>query len=109
VEPTIVSVGSWPDSGRSSGFSATLASWHCLQRLENLPLALIVIGSLGVAEHLGLVPIGMFHLIGSLWLIALGVAPSVPTPARLRQRSAHPSFRMTGAEPRGQRITCSRT
>ena len=39
-----------------------------------LPTALIVIGSLGVAKHLGLIPIGMFHLIGPLLLIALGVA-----------------------------------
>lgn len=38
------------------------------------PIALIVIGSLGVAKHLGLIPIGMFHLIGPLLLIALGVA-----------------------------------
>jgi hypothetical protein len=37
-------------------------------------LALIVIGSLGVAKYLGLLPIGMFHLIGPLLLIALGVA-----------------------------------
>jgi uncharacterized membrane protein len=38
------------------------------------PIALIVIGSLGLAKHLGLIPIGMFHLIGPLLLIALGVA-----------------------------------
>jgi uncharacterized membrane protein len=38
------------------------------------PLALIVIGSLGLAKYLGLIPIGMFHLIGPLLLIALGVA-----------------------------------
>ena len=38
------------------------------------PVALIVIGSLGVAKHLGLIPIGMFHLIGPLLLTALGVA-----------------------------------
>jgi len=38
------------------------------------PIALIVVGSLGVAKHLGLIPIGMFHLIGPLLLIALGVA-----------------------------------
>ena len=38
------------------------------------PIALIVIGSLGVAKYLGLIPIGMFHLIGPLLLIALGVA-----------------------------------
>jgi uncharacterized membrane protein len=38
------------------------------------PIALIVIGSLGVAKYLGLIPIGMFHLIGPILLIALGVA-----------------------------------
>ncbi|MEO8311883.1 MAG: hypothetical protein ABI520_11970 [Caldimonas sp.] len=38
------------------------------------PIALIVIGALGVARHLGLIPVGMFHLIGPLLLIALGVA-----------------------------------
>lgn len=38
------------------------------------PIALIVIGSLGVAKHFGLIPIGMFHLIGPVLLIALGVA-----------------------------------
>ena len=38
------------------------------------PFALIVIGSLGVANYLGLIPVGMFHLIGPLLLIALGVA-----------------------------------
>jgi len=38
------------------------------------PLALIVVGLLGVAKYLGLIPIGMFHLIGPLLLITLGVA-----------------------------------
>ena len=38
------------------------------------PIALIVIGSLGVAKHFGLIPIGMLHLVGPLLLIALGVA-----------------------------------
>ena len=38
------------------------------------PVALIVVGSLGIAKYLGLIPIGMFHLIGPLLLIALGVA-----------------------------------
>jgi uncharacterized membrane protein len=37
------------------------------------PIALIVIGSLSVAKYLGLIPVGMFHLIGPLLLIALGV------------------------------------
>jgi len=38
------------------------------------PVALIVIGSLGVAKYLGLIPAGMLHLVGPLLLIALGVA-----------------------------------
>lgn len=38
------------------------------------PIALIVIGTLGVAKYLGLIPIGMGPLIGPLLLIALGVA-----------------------------------
>ena len=38
------------------------------------PIALIVIGSLGLAKHLGLIPIGVFHLIGPVLLIAAGVA-----------------------------------
>ena len=48
------------------------------------PIALIVIGSLGVANHLGLIPIGMFHLIGPLLLIALGVALLFRRPGRCR-------------------------
>ena len=38
------------------------------------PIALIVIGALGVAKYLGLIPVGMFHLIGPVLLIALGLA-----------------------------------
>jgi hypothetical protein len=38
------------------------------------PIALIIIGSLGLAKYFGLMPIGMFHVIGPLLLIALGVA-----------------------------------
>jgi hypothetical protein len=38
------------------------------------PIALIIIGSLGLAKYFGLVPIGMFHLIGPFLLVALGVA-----------------------------------
>lgn len=38
------------------------------------PIALIVFGSLGVAKYFGLIPVGAFHLIGPLLLIALGVA-----------------------------------
>ncbi len=48
------------------------------------PIALIVIGSLGVAKHLGLIPIGMFHLIGPLLLIALGAALLFRRPRRCR-------------------------
>ena len=46
------------------------------------PIALITIGSLGVANHLGLIPIGMFHLIGPLLLIALGVVILFRRPRR---------------------------
>ena len=38
------------------------------------PIALIAIGSLGLAKYFGLIPIGTFHVIGPLLLIALGVA-----------------------------------
>ena len=48
------------------------------------PTALIVIGSLGVAEHFGLIPIGMLHLVGPLLLIALGVALLLRRPRRCR-------------------------
>ena len=48
------------------------------------PIALIVIGSLGVAKYLGLIPIGMFHLIGPVMLIALGVALFFRRPRRCR-------------------------
>ena len=48
------------------------------------PIALIVIGALGVAKYLGLIPIGMFHLIGPLLLIALGVALLFRRPRRCR-------------------------
>jgi len=48
------------------------------------PLALIVIGSLGVAKSLGLIPVGMFHLIGPILLIALGVALLFRRPHRCR-------------------------
>jgi uncharacterized membrane protein len=46
------------------------------------PIALIVIGTLGVAKFLGLIPVGLFHLIGPLLLIALGVALLVRRPHR---------------------------
>jgi uncharacterized membrane protein len=51
------------------------------------PLALIVIGSLGVAKHFGLIPIGMLHLIGPLLLIALGVALLLRRSRRCRSDS----------------------
>lgn len=38
------------------------------------PIALIIIGSLGLAKYFGLIPVGMFHVIGPLLLIALGLA-----------------------------------
>ncbi len=38
------------------------------------PIALIVIGALGVARYFGLIPVGMFQVIGPILLIALGVA-----------------------------------
>ncbi|MBV8620465.1 MAG: hypothetical protein JOY84_16480 [Curvibacter sp.] len=38
------------------------------------PVALIVIGSLGLAKYLDLIPADMWPLIGPLLLIALGVA-----------------------------------
>ena len=46
------------------------------------PLALIVIGALGVARYLGLIPPGMFPLIGPVLLIALGVALLFRRPRR---------------------------
>ncbi len=46
------------------------------------PIALIIVGVLGVARHLGLIPIGMFHLIGPILLIALGVALLFRRPRR---------------------------
>ena len=48
------------------------------------PIALIVIGSLGVAKYLGLIPVGMLHLIGPLLLIAIGVTLFVRIPRRCR-------------------------
>ncbi len=46
------------------------------------PIVLIVIGSLGVAKHFGLIPVGMLHLIGPLLLISLGVALLFRRPRR---------------------------
>lgn len=38
------------------------------------PVVLIVIGLVGMARYLGLIPVGMSHLVGPLLLIALGAA-----------------------------------
>ena len=48
------------------------------------PLALIALGVFGVLKHFGLIPIGMFHLIGPLLLIAIGVALLLRHPRRCR-------------------------
>ncbi len=48
------------------------------------PVALIVIGLLGMAKYFGLIPIGTLHLIGPLLLIALGVALSFRRPHHCR-------------------------
>ena len=54
------------------------------------PIALIVVGSLGIAKYLGLIPIGMLHLLGPLLLIALGVAHLFRRPRHCRgDRRAH--------------------
>lgn len=55
------------------------------------PIALIVIGSLGVAKYLDLIPVGMFHVIGPLLLIALGLALLFRRPRRCRSdwRAGH--------------------
>jgi uncharacterized membrane protein len=62
------------------------------------PIALIVIGFLGLAKYLGLIPVGMFHLIGPLLLIALGVALLLRRPRFCRGdwRACH-GDRSTGA------------
>lgn len=38
------------------------------------PIALIVIGTLGVAKYFGLIPVGMMPLVGPVLLIALGAS-----------------------------------
>lgn len=65
------------------------------------PIALIVIGTLGLAKHLGLIPIGMFHLIGPLLLIALGVALLFRRPRYCRNdwRAGRGGSRSTAAHP----------
>ncbi len=54
--------------------------------MKIFPIALIVIGALGVARYLGLIPVGMFHLIGPVLLIALGVALFFRGPRRCAAR-----------------------
>lgn len=51
------------------------------------PIALIVIGLLGLAKYLGLIPVGMFPLIGPVLLIALGVALLLRRPRHHHCRS----------------------
>ena len=67
------------------------------------PIALIVIGALGVARHLGLIPVGMFHLIGPLLLIALGVALLFRRPRRCGSdwRAPDLTSRTDGIRPSG--------
>lgn len=64
-----------------------------------LPIALIVIGSLGVAKYFGLIPVGMFPLIGPVLLIALGAALLLRGP-----RHCHGGWRNRGraGEPAAQ-------
>jgi uncharacterized membrane protein len=66
------------------------------------PIALIVIGSLGLAKYLGLIPVGMFHLIGPLLLIVLGVALLFRRP-RLRCGNWHAGPGGGGTDLKAQR------
>jgi uncharacterized membrane protein len=65
------------------------------------PIALIVIGALGVAKYLGLIPVGMFHLIGPVLLIALGVALFFRRPRRCGHgwRASDIASRTDGTRP----------
>jgi hypothetical protein len=67
-------------------FKPFTAAFHLYSEhiMRIFPIALIVIGSLGIAKYLGLIPIGMFQLIGPLLLIALGVALFFRRPRRCR-------------------------
>jgi hypothetical protein len=65
------------------------------------PVALIAIGSLGVAKHFGLIPVGMLHLLGPLLLIALGVALLLrrPRPCRGDWRARHGGVSHSAPQP----------
>jgi predicted exporter len=65
-----------------------------------VPIALIVIGLLGVAKYFGLIPIGMFHLIGPLLLIALGLALFFRRPRRCHGDWRAPSGGGSASAPR---------
>ena len=55
------------------------------------PIALIVIGAIGVAKYFGLIPVGMLPLIGPVLLIALGAALLLRRP-----RHCHSGWRDRG-------------
>jgi hypothetical protein len=65
------------------------------------PIALIVIGSLGLAKYFGLLPIGALHVIGPLLLIALGVALLLRRPRGCRGdwRARHHGRGMDAPQP----------
>lgn len=67
------------------------------------PIALIVIGSLGVAKHFGLIPIGMLHLVGPLLLIALGAALLLRRP-RLAAAIGAPAIAVSATARRSRRL-----
>lgn len=62
------------------------------------PIALIVIGALGVAKYFGLIPVGMYPLIGPVLLIALGAS-------LLLRRRGHCRSAWRGGNRRGGRLT----
>lgn len=71
-----------------------------------LPIALIVIGSLGLAKYFGLIPVGMYPLIGPLLLIALGVALFFRRPRRCRHgRGRGEADRTSAVQPSSARLT----
>jgi uncharacterized membrane protein len=63
------------------------------------PIALIVIGTIGLAKHLGFIPVGMLHLVGPLLLIALGVALLFRRPRRCRHDGRAPSAGASSSTP----------